>query len=147
MVRHRPPVRATKTKENKLAMALLICTGAMMQCSFGVAPSSLDVLPTNGLLTGAPAATIMDHKPIVNIPPFGMCSSMANPVVAAATAAAIGVLTPMPCVPLTTAPWVVGAPTVLVGNMPTLNNSSKLNCDWGGVIQFIAPGQFTVQVP
>lgn len=128
-------------------MGVLVCTGAMMQCSFGVAPSSLTILPTNGLLTGAPAATIMDHIPIVNVPPFGMCSSSSNPVVAAATAAALGALTPMPCVPLTASPWVVGAPTVLVGNMPALNDSAKLNCAWGGVIQIMAPGQFTVQVP
>ena len=128
-------------------MGIQVCAGAMMQCSFGVAPSALVVLPTNRVLTGNPAASIMDHQPIVNVPPFGMCSSMANPMVAAATAAALGVLTPMPCVPMTTSPWIVGAPTVLVGNMPALNNSAKLMCNWGGVIQITAPGQFTVQVP
>jgi len=128
-------------------MGFQVCTGAMMQCSFGVAPSALTVLPTNCVMTGSPAATIMDHQPIVNVPPFGMCSSLANPMVAAATAAALGVLTPMPCVPMTTSPWIVGAPTVLIGNMPALNESSKLICNWGGVIQLTMPGQFTVQVP
>ena len=118
-----------------------------MQCSFGVAPSSLVVLPANRTLTGTPAANIMDNKPIANIPPFGMCTSMANPMVASATAAALGVLTPMPCIPVTTAPWIVGAPTVLIGNMPALNNSSKLMCNWGGVIQISVPGQFTVMIP
>ena len=118
-----------------------------MQCSFGVAPSSLVVLPANHTLTGTPAANIMDNKPIANIPPFGMCTSMANPMVASATAAALGVLTPMPCIPVTTAPWIVGAPTVLIGNMPALNNSSKLMCNWGGVIQISVPGQFTVMIP
>jgi hypothetical protein len=122
--------------------------GAMMQCSFGAAPSSLVVLPTNRVLAGGPpAATIMDFAPIVNIPPFVMCSSPANPTVAAATAAALGVLTPMPCVPVTVAPWIVGAPTVLIGNMPALNDSSKLMCTWGGVIQITMPGQFTTLVP
>jgi len=128
-------------------MGMQICAGAMMQCSFGVAPSALVVLPTNRVLTGPPAASIMDHQPIVNVPPFGMCSSLANPTVAAATAAALGVLTPMPCVPMTTSPWVVGAPTVLIGNIPALNDSAKLICNWGGVIQITAPAQFTVQVP
>lgn len=128
-------------------MGMMVCMGAMLQCSFGVAPSSLVVLPTNGVLTGVPAATIMDNIPMANIMPFGMCNSLANPTVAAATAAALGVLTPMPCIPVTAAPWVVGAPTVLVGNFPALNDASKLMCNWGGVIQINAPGQFTVQVP
>jgi hypothetical protein len=129
-------------------MGQLVCMGAMMQCSFGVAPSSLVVLPANRTLAGGPpAATIMDFAPMVNVPPFGMCNSPSNPTVAAATAAALGVLTPMPCMPVTAAPWVVGAPTVLIGSMPALNNTSKLMCSWGGVIQITAPGQFTTQVP
>lgn len=128
-------------------MGMQVCMGAMMQCSFGVAPSTLVVLPANRTLTGTPAANIMDNKPIVNIPPFGMCNTPSNPMVAAATAAALGVLTPMPCIPVTVAPWVVGAPTVLIGNMPALNNSAKLMCNWGGVIQIVNPGQFTVMTP
>ena len=118
-----------------------------MMCSFGAAPSTLVVLPENRVLTGTPAANIMDNKPIVNVPPFGMCSSLANPTVASATAAAMGVLTPMPCVPVTVAPWAPGSPTVLIGNMPALNSDSKLMCSWGGVIQISAPGQGTVQIP
>ena len=118
-----------------------------MQCSFGAAPSSLVVLPANRVLTGTPTATIMDHVPIANVPPFGVCSSISNPTVAAATTAALGVLTPMPCVPVLPAPWVVGAPTVMIGNFPTLDSSAKLMCAWGGVIQITAPGEFTVQVP
>jgi hypothetical protein len=121
--------------------------GAMLQCSFGAAPSSLVVLPSNRTMTTTPAATIMDHAPLVNIMPFGVCSSPANPTVAAATAAALGVLTPMPCVPATAAPWIVGAPTVLMGNMPALNNTSKLICNWGGIIQVVNPGQTTVMIP
>jgi Domain of unknown function (DUF4280) len=93
------------------------------------------------------AGNIMDHVPMMNIMPFGMCQSPANPMVAAATAAAMGVLTPMPCIPATTSPWVPGAPTVLVAGMPALNNSSKLICMWGGVIQFTNPGQTTEMVP
>jgi hypothetical protein len=84
---------------------------------------------------------------MTNILPFGMCQSMSNPEVAAATAAALGVLTPMPCVPVIPAPWAPGAPTVLIANMPALDNSSKLTCAWGGVIQVVAPGQATTMVP
>jgi len=128
-------------------MAIQVCMGAMMMCSFGAAPSTLAVLPANRVLTGTPAANIMDHVPMLNIMPFGVCMSMANPMVAAATAAALGVLTPMPCIPATAAPWVPGAPTVLIGNMPALDSNSKLMCNWGGVIQITLPGQFTTMVP
>jgi hypothetical protein len=128
-------------------VALQVCMGAMVQCSFGAAPGTLVVLPVNRVLTQTPDANIMDNKPIVNIPPFGVCSSPANPTVAAATAAALGVLTPMPCVPVTPAPWAPGAPTVLIANMPALDNNSKLMCAWGGVIQVVNPGQTTVMIP
>jgi hypothetical protein len=122
--------------------------GAMMQCSFGVAPSSLMVLPKSETFTDqAPDANITDHVPMVNIMPFGVCTSLGNPAVAAATAAAWGVLTPMPCIPNTPAPWVAGAPTVTLGNFPALDNVSKLMCTWGGTIQFAAPGEATVNVP
>ena len=126
-------------------MGVQVVTGAMLQCSFGVAPSSLVVLPTNKVLATTPAANIMDNKPMLNIMPFGMCQSPANPTVAAATAAAMGVLTPMPCIPATAAPWVPGCPKVMIGNMPAVDSNCKLMCNWGGVIQVVSPGQFTVQ--
>ena len=69
-------------------MGQQVCGGAMTQCTFGVAPGTLMVLPLNLVMTGMPAANIMDNKPMVNVMPFVMCQSMANPMVAAATAAA-----------------------------------------------------------
>jgi hypothetical protein len=129
-------------------MPFQVCMGAMMQCTFGVAPSTLAVLPVNRVMTNqVPDANIMDHIPMVNIMPFGMCSSLANPEVAAATTAALGVLTPMPCIPVTPAPWVAGAPTVLLGNMPALDNVSQLMCTWAGVITFTDAGEVTVEIP
>lgn len=128
-------------------MALQVCMGAKMKCSFGTMTPPLIVPPKNKVFTMTPDANIMDHQPITNIPPFGMCSSLANPTVAAATSAALGVLTPMPCVPNTPTPWVPGAPTVLLGNFPSLNNTSKLFCIWAGVIEFVDAGQTTVFIP
>ncbi|MGK3983871.1 DUF4280 domain-containing protein [Sorangium sp. So ce136] len=125
-------------------MGAQVVMGAMLQCSFGAAPSSLIVLPENRVMAGVPAANIMDSKPIVNIPPFGMCTSPANPTVATATAVASGVLTPMPCVPATAAPWMPGSTKVTIGKMPALDNTCKLMCNWGGVIQVVSPGQFKV---
>ena len=125
-----------------------VCNGASLSCTFGAAPSSLVVLPMNRVMTSnQPAANIMDNKPMVNIMPFGVCMSLANPTVAAATSAALGVLTPMPCIPNTPAPWVPGAPTVLLGNQPSLDNTCKLMCMWAGVITVVMPGQMTHQIP
>src|SRR5215212_10557609 len=113
-------------------MGKLVVMGAMCQCTMGVAPCSLIVLPTNKTMgTSMPAATIMD-KEIVNLPTFGMCQSPSNPTVASATAAAMGVLTPMPCIPMISAPWSPGAPKTLIANNPALEDGSTCNCNWGG---------------
>lgn len=128
-------------------MGMCVCGGAMLSCSFGVAPSTLMVTPENKTVTAMPIATIMDYIPLKNIMPFGMCNSLTNPTVAAATAAALGVLTPMPCVPNVMAPWVPGSPTVMIVNKPALNKDSKALCMWAGVIQITNPGTGTIQVP
>lgn len=125
-------------------MANPVVNSALCTCSFGVAPCPVLVSSQQTVLTcNMPQATIMDNHP----PTFGMCSSLANPTVAAATAAAAGALTPMPCTPVTPAPWVPGAPTVLVCNKPLLNNSSKLMCAYGGVISISMTPAMTVQTP
>jgi len=129
-------------------MANQVNMGALLQCSFGAAPSSLVVLPANRVMAEqTPAANIMDHMPMVNIMPFGTCSSPANPTVAAATAAALGVLTPMPCIPMTMTPWVPGAPTVLIADMPALDNSAKCMCNWGGEIAINFAGTVKTMIP
>lgn len=115
---------------------------AMMQCTFGLAPSSLMVIPKGQpvLVEGKPAATVSDSVPIANIAPFGVCNSLANPMVAAATAAALGVLTPMPCVPATTGQWVPGAPLTRVNGSSALTLGATLPCAYGGVISLVNPG-------
>lgn len=129
-------------------MPIQVVNGAMMMCTCGMAPSTLIVLPVNlTMVGGVPAANIMDHIPIVNIPPFGMCISPTNPTVATATTAALGVLTPMPCLPVVPAPWTPGSPTVPIGNMPALNNTSTCMCTWAGTITITFAGQVTTQIP
>lgn len=119
---------------------------ALCQCSFGAAPAPLTVTSQSTVVgMNFPVGTIMDiPKPPMT---FGMCSNPANPTVAAATAAALGVLTPMPCVPACAAPWTPGSPTVLVCGKPALNNSSKCMCSYGGVISINMTPATTIQIP
>jgi hypothetical protein len=120
--------------------------GAMLTCTFGMAPASLSVIPMGKPVQTSKqmAANINASQPMANIPTFGMCTSLANPEVAAATAAAMGALTPMPCVPLTTAPWVPGSPKVMINGNPALDSTCQCMCTWGGVITISMPGQMTV---
>ena len=129
-------------------MAIAVGSGASLTCSFGAAPGTLTVLPASRVAAdGVPMANIMDHKANVNVAPFGMCTSLANPQVASATSAAQGVLTPQPCVPMTQTPWAPGSPMVTVGGQPALTNSSTCNCLWAGVVTITNPGIRTVLVP
>ena len=127
-------------------MGFCVCQGALLQCTFGNAPSSLSVLPLNMVnVSSKPIAVITDNVPMMNIMPFGMCMSLSNPTVASATSAALGVLTPMPCIPATVSPWTPGSPTVLVKGKPAVTDSSMLTCMWGGVIKCNFAGQVQTQ--
>lgn len=132
-------------------MAFQVCNGAMCQCTMGLAPAPLKVIslpnsprPMIGVLS---EANVMDNKPVTNIGPFGMCRSLTNPAVAAATAAALGVLTPAACVPVIALPWAPYSPTVLVDGYPALGSSAKLMCAYAGEISITNPGQTSVQIP
>ncbi len=122
-------------------MGILVGMGAQCMCTMGLTPAPLMILPQKKAFgENKPIATIQDNKPMVNIMPFGMCKSLGNP----------GVKPPFvpmaPCVPNTAAPWMPGSPTVLVGNVPALNNSCKLICNYGGVISIMNPGMTKVMV-
>lgn len=121
---------------------IYVCNGAQMVCTMGTGNAMLVVLPERRiLLDGQPQANIMDHKSMTNIPSFGLCTSLANPVVAAATAAHHGCLTPMPCVPNTTSPWQKGHEKLLLKNFPALCMDDKLSCAWAGSISITDCGQ------
>lgn len=121
---------------------IYVCNGAQLKCTMGTSSSVLVVLPDRRiLLDGQPQANIMDFQPNTNIQSFGLCFSLANPVVAAATAAHLGVLTPMPCVPNTTSPWVKGEPKLLLKNFPALCQDDTLSCMWAGTISIVHCGQ------
>ena len=121
-------------------MGNVLTATTLLNCTFGAAPSPLNVTQGHTLVEGLPAAAITDNKPVVNIPPFGLCSSLMNPQVAAATAAALGALTPMPCVPNIVSPWAPPAAKTFVGKIPAATAQSMCNCAWGGVVKPAGPG-------
>lgn len=123
-----------------------VCSGSMLVCSMGAGTSPINVISTPGPAANPAmqsAANIMDNKPVVNIRPFGVCRSMSNPQVMAASASARG-LVPMPCMPTIPAPWAPGDPMNRVRNAPALSKGSTLMCAWGGVITIasVIPAKF-----
>lgn len=119
-----------------------VCSGAMMKCTMGTSPATLTVLPNRMVfLAGQLMANISDHQPMVNLAPFGLCRSLGFPPTASATAAALGTLTPMPCMHNTPAPWMPGKTDYLIKGQPALLKSCTCQCMWGGTISLINNGQ------
>ena len=126
-------------------MGEFVCDGAQTSCTFGLAPADLKVTSQSDVLAdGLPMATIVDFIPLVNIGTFGLFTSLADPDVAAATAAALGVLTPAPCVPSTLTPWTGGSPNVTLGGNPALLDDGTCACAFAGEISITSPGQAVV---
>lgn len=128
-------------------MPKLVVQGAMLQCSQGMAPASFSIAAPHDTDAGdMPAGNVDDYQANANIPPFGMCQSMSNPQVSAATSAAMGVLTPQPCMPVVAAPWSPGSQSVTIRDRPALHDGCKCNCQWAGQVSVSAPGQTLVEV-
>ena len=126
-------------------MSLLVAMGATSMCTMGTTPAPIKVTSQTKVLTeGKPAATIQDCAPMSNVGPYGMCTSLANPQVAAATAAALGVLTPQPCIPAPAGTWIPTKPKVLVDGKPCLTQDCKMMCAYAGSISITLPGQTKV---
>jgi hypothetical protein len=118
-------------------MPQFLTTATMLQCSMGAAPvpfvaDELPAAPKELAMTAGSIIQIITGK---NIMPFGMCSSTLNPAVVTATAAAQGVLTPMPCTPAVVTPW--APPSICTKHMgiPMATATSVCACTLGGVIK------------
>ena len=126
-------------------MSELVTVSGNIMCSFGTAPAPLKVTSQGTVMAdGKPVATIQDCQGMANIGPFGMCTSLANPQVAAATAAALGVLTPQPCMPVPAGTWIPTKPKVLIGGKPCLASDCKMMCAYAGNLSITFPGQVKV---
>lgn len=127
-------------------MGIAVVAGAMVTCPFGTTPANLMVTSQNVVVAeGKPVATITDTS-VANIPTCGMCSSLANPQVASATAAALGVLTPQPCVPAVAGTWIATQTKCLVGGKPCLTGEATAICSYGGTLSIIDAGQKKVVI-
>lgn len=121
-------------------MRRLVVHEAKIRCNQGTLPSALVVTPDSPAVAGdKPVATVQDHRPRRNIITFGMCRSPSNPQVASATSAAMGVLTPQPCVPATNQDWTPGAAFAVADDVNVLSSDSTCSCDWGGTIDILDP--------
>ena len=112
-------------------MSAFVTEGAVMTCPMGASPSTLQVTSQRKVLcNGKRVATLQDAS-MANIGSFGMCSSIANPQVASATAAAMGVLTPQPCMFSSAGSWIPEQAKVLVDGKPALTNGATIMCTTG----------------
>lgn len=127
-------------------MKPIVIQGTLLKCNFGNLPAPIMVLPDKKVNSMLPVAVKSDHIPILNILPFGMCSNPANPMVLAATAAALGVLTPVPCIPCTVNAWSKACSKIKIHGKEAINMDSQLKCLYGGNIQITAPVQPTVLI-
>ena len=127
-------------------MGFMATTGSLAKCSFGMAPMPLTFLPTSMTIAcGMPVGACTDCIPFLNVPPFALCTSLCNPTTAALTAAALGVLTPGPCIPVPVGMWIPTAPTTMVMTGPVITNSSMLPCAYGGMISISVVPQMVAQ--
>ena len=77
---------------------------------------------------------ISGNKPTGNIMSFGMCSSLSNPTVCAATACSLGFLSPQPCVANIAFPWMSSQNGTVVKSDLPIDENSKTYCSYGGQI-------------
>ncbi|WP_139488160.1 DUF4280 domain-containing protein [Brevibacillus dissolubilis] len=119
-----------------------VVAGAVLGCSFGSEQSKLKTPFSHGVyIKNKAQMNIKDFTPLVHIMPFGKCSSLSNPTVAAATAANNGVLKEMPCIPVVTMPWINGKADVLIDEEPALLNKCTNQCMYCGTISIQDDGQ------
>lgn len=120
-------------------MVEVLTVGSTIKCDKAIPPgvSVLVGFPSPASASMMPVLSVMMNKPIVNIVTFGMCNSKTNPAVIAGTAAAQGVHTPMPCLPVIVAPWDNGASNITVGGIQAATKDSTCKCAWGGSVSVV----------
>ena len=129
-------------------MSFAVTTGSTAEYTCGTTPAELiadfDTLATAG---GSIVLTIDMIVAEVNIPSFGDCDSLLNPEVSTATAAADGVLTPMPCVPVVVDSWTPGSLLSNEVGIAYVNDESICTCSYGGEISIVDALGIEMEIP
>jgi hypothetical protein len=125
-------------------MPYLVADGATLRCSMGTQSSHLMLMGRPYTSDGAPLANVEDRMPMDNIQPFGNCTSLVNPEVAAHTNASGGALSPQPCRPPVFTLWQPGARfvyhTARDGRpVRALTGDSTCTCAYAGNVSITNP--------
>ena len=128
-------------------MPELVVNGAQVMCTFGTSPSALTVVPAGAPIQagGQVAAQIAGHDPDDEHHAVRDVHHAVEPAGGGGDVRGVGeLLTPQPCIPVTTSPWTPGSTKVTVGGVPALTSPSTCMCTWGGSISVVQAGQVKV---
>ena len=125
-------------------MSSLVNHGSKIECTFGTVPAVLAVLPGAQIVNAAStlAANVSAFAPTTNIPPFGQCKSLTNPLNASYTQTKVYAV----CLPAVTKPWTTGCIATKINGQYALNSGCKCACTWGGEISITASNATKINV-
>lgn len=105
-------------------MGLAVVEGATLQCTLGLAESTLNNTSGRFIIECMRVATIKDHVALVQVGTFNICN-----------------IDNQPCVPMTPDDWMGSCSTVNTGSVPLLSSGATLRCEKCGIISIIDAGQ------
>lgn len=134
-------VSPVNIKISSNASKLASVMGAMLKCSFSIAPGSYLSVRAKTLVSNLPSSNISDSKLGVNVVPFAGCTSPTNPFFKPPF-----IVPPLPCIPQLS-PFTPTNPKILLENMPITTINSKAMCTFapGGVVSFVNSNQINVK--
>jgi hypothetical protein len=123
----------------------VVVSGFKLKCNFGSMDATVNIPAAGVGCSGKEyVKTPADVIPFMSVN-CGMCKSMMNPQVAAATAAAMGTLVQQPCMkPVLALP--IGAQKTEAYGMPVATKMTPMICPFGGKLEMTDPGQKDITV-
>lgn len=125
-----------------------VTQNAILRCSFGLMTSILNVSDLTRPSIGTNKMATLADNSMTHVPSFGMCTSINNPEVQAATMAAMGTLTPAPCPGMLAAGyWMATQFNNVIHDTSFrhfLQQDCVLYCQYLGCVQIVHSGQGVV---